>query len=174
MPVLDSTVGGVSANSNASLAQAQAYIDTLVPLTLADTWNEASADEQAAALIMATRTLDTWFEWYGFAASSSQLLLWPRSGVISPLGYLVPTDEIPQRIIDATAELARQLLAGDRIGDSDIESSGLKSLTAGPISLAFSENVIAKPIPDSVMAMASFFGTVRGRSGAGTVHMYRA
>ncbi len=174
MPVLDSTVGGEAANSNASLEQAQAYMDTLVPLSLADAWNDAGEEEQNAALISATRQLDTWFEWYGFVASSSQMLLWPRSGVVGLNGYLVSTSVIPQGIIDATAELARQMLTSDRVSDSDIESSGLKSLVAGPVELVFSENVVAKPIPDSVMVMASRYGTLRGRSGSGTVHLFRA
>lgn len=173
MPTLDSTIGGVSANSNASIEEAQDYVDTLVPDTLAEAWNDGGAEAQANALIMATRLLDTWFDWCGFVASSSQALLWPRSGVTGPNGYLVPTDEIPARIVEATAELARQLLAGDRISDSDAETNSLKSLKAGPVELAFG-SVVAKPIPDAVMVMASAFGTVRGRYGSGTVTLRRA
>jgi hypothetical protein len=174
MPTLDATIGGAAANSYASLADGQAYVDTLVPSTLGDAWNDGGEEEQVKALIMATRLLDTWFEWYGFVAASDQALLWPRSGVVGPNGYEVATDEIPQRIIEATVELARQLLAGDRIGDSDLETNKLKSLKAGPVELEFGGSVYAKPIPDAVMVMAGFFGTMRARGGVGTVHLYRA
>ncbi len=173
MPTLDATTGGASANSYASIAEAQVYMDTLVPSTLIETWDSAGEEDQGKALQMATRLLDTWFEWYGFVSSTDQALLWPRSGVIDRNGYEVPTDEVPQGIVDATSELARQLLAGDRTADSDIEANKLKSLKAGPVELTFGGGVSSKPVPDAVMVMASFYGTLRSRSGGGTVHLYR-
>lgn len=173
MATFDATIGGTAATSYASLEDAQSYIDTLVPSTLADPWNDGGEEEQQKALMSATRLLDTWFDWNGFVASSGQRLLWPRSGVIDRNGYLVASDEIPQGIVDATTELARQLLAGDRISDSELESNQLKALKAGPVELEFTGNVVAKPIPDAVMVMASFYGVLRPRTGNGTVHLFR-
>lgn len=171
---LDSTVAGVDANSYASLADAQAYIDTLVPTTLGDSWNDSGEEEQTAALVMATRLLDTWFDWIGFVHSGDQRLLWPRSGVTGLNGYSQPEDEIPERIIEATAEWARQLLAGDKLSDSDIETNKLKSLKAGPVELEFGGGVTAKSVPDSVMAMVAYFGTLRSKYGTGTVTLLRS
>jgi hypothetical protein len=62
----------------------------------------------------------------------------------------VPDTEIPPELKDATAEYARQLLVGDRVGDSDIETLGITSVTAGPVSLTFKESVFAKAVPDAV------------------------
>lgn len=174
MASFDATVGGTTATSYATLAQAQDYIDTLVPSTLADPWNDGGEEDQQKALMMATRLLDTWFDWFGFVNATDQALLWPRDGVTGQNGYELPTDEIPQRIVEATTELARQLLAGDRLSDSDIESNKLRALKAGPVELEFGGSVMAKPIPDAVMVMASIYGTLRSRYGVGTVHLYRA
>lgn len=192
MPQLDATTGGASANSYATVAAAQDYIDTLVPSTLADAWNDAGEEDQGKALMMATRQLNTWFNWFGSQTSLDQALPWPRIGVLKPnvaegggggsvtnpwhkpFGTLLNQNEVPQGIVEVTAELARQLLTGDRLSDSQIETQGLRGLTAGPVSLEFAGGVMAKPVPDSVVAMASHYGTLHGRTGSGAVTLYRA
>lgn len=193
MATLDATVGGIAANSYSSLAQGETYIDTLVPSTLQDAWVNAGEDDQTRALIMATRLLDTWFEWYGSITNLNQALLWPRRGVLRPgisegqvmsgavnpwhipFGTTLPENEIPQLLIDATVELARQLLAGDRIADSDTETQGISSLTAGSIALTFRAGITAKVIPDAVLSLVNMLGTQKGRSGStGALTMRRA
>jgi hypothetical protein len=185
---LDATVGGVAANSYATVAFADDYFSTRL---WTSTWEEAGEDDKARALMMATRLLDVWFDWYGSVASLTQALLWPRRGVIKPgiaedlvgsvdnpwgepFAVLLDSDEIPVRIKEATAELAGQLLVSDRTADSDTETQGIKSLKAGPISLEFSGDVTAKPIPDWVSALVSALGRPRSRTGVGAVHLYRA
>ena len=190
---LDATVGGASANSYATLAQASAYVDTLVPSTTQDTWLDAGDEDQARALIMATRLLDSWYDWNGSVTSLSQALLWPRRGVLrpgvsegqvtsgasnpwhTPFGTLLPEDEIPELLLDAVSELARQLLAGDRTADSDTETQGIESLKAGSIELAFRAGVTAKVIPDAVASFLNALGRIKGRYGSGgAVDMRRA
>jgi len=168
---LDAEIGGIDSNSYATIEEADTYHATIL---YSDAWDTATDDAKCRALVSATRMLDTWFDWVGTVASSEQRLLWPRDGAYGPNGYLHTTDEIPELIIWATAEQARALLLSDRSADSEVETQGLKSLTAGSVQLEFSENVKAKPIPDAVMSMASFYARPRTVSGSGTVHMYRA
>lgn len=193
MPTLDATIGGTAANSYATVEQATSYIDTLVPSTMQDVWLDSSEEDQARALIMATRLLDQWFDWYGAISNLHQSLLWPRLGVMrpgvserqvsagatnpwhTPFGTLFQSNELPPQLVEATAELARQLLAGDRTADSDIETQGVSNLKVASIELAFRAGVIAKVIPDSVLTFVNGIGVQKGRSGSsGAVDMRRA
>jgi hypothetical protein len=166
---IDATVGGDDANSYATIAEADIYHESH---PYSAVWDAATSDQKCRALVTATRLLDTWFEWVGSAASSGQRLLWPRDGAYGPNGYLHLTDELPTRIVEATAELARQLLISDRTADSEIASQAITSLRAGSVALTFGQ-AVAKPVPDSVMAMVSFYGVRRSGDG-GTPHLYRA
>jgi len=75
--------------------------------------------------------------------------------------------EIPPELKNAAAELARQLIVADRSADSDLETQKVKSLTAGPVSLTFGDNIAAKVMPDAVVALLpSWWGYVRGRVSA--------
>jgi hypothetical protein len=183
------TPGAANATSYVTIQAADEYNDTVVIYDDTDTWEDASADEKCRALVTATKLLDVWFDWYGDVASLTQRLMWPRRGVLKvgvtegvvgserinpwhePFQSMYADDEIPERIEHATAELARHLLVSDRTADSDIETQGIKALTAGPVSLSFA-GAMAKPIPDAVMAMVNALGNKRSKSG-GSVSVYR-
>lgn len=190
MPPIEiiATPGDVDANSYATLEAADDYHAGHL---YADAWDDASDDRKNRALVMATRMLDTWFDWIGEVASIEQALLWPRRSVLRPnrtipgasdiwpwhslqSGLLESSAAVPTRIVEATAELARSLLVADRTADSDVETQGLRSLTAGPVRLDFAASVLAKPLPDMVVAMVSPYGRLRMRSGSGTVTLLRA
>ena len=185
--VIDATAKGEFSNSYATIAEADAYHETH---PYASAWENAGDDEKCRALVTATRLLDVWFDWYGSITSLAQRLSWPRSGVLrpniadgavgtidnpwhEPFAVQLDPDEIPDLLIESTSELARQLLVSDRTADSDTETQGLKSIKAGPVALEFG-TVVAKPIPDAVMVMASQLGRPHSRSGSGAVTMYRA
>lgn len=165
---IDSTVGGASANSYSSIAAGDSYHETHL---YGDDWNDADTDTKCRALQMASRLLDQWYEWHGAPVSNTQALLWPRIGVTGPNGYLVASNAIPTRIVQATAELARQLIAGDRTADSDTEAKGIKAMSVGSISMEF-RSVAAKAIPDAVHGFVWPFGTKRG-AGGGAVTVLR-
>jgi hypothetical protein len=57
---------------------------------------------------------------------------------------------IPQRLKEATAELAGALLKEDRILDNDVIMQGLESLKAGSVSLSFKKDFIQQVIPQAV------------------------
>lgn len=123
MPVtLDPTPGGASANTFVSLAEATAYLGNRLN---SGAWTAASPDDQSRALIEATRKISTMI-WQGSRATDTQALSWPRFLAPNPDGvtitwwaYYDPAI-IPQRIKDATCELALEFL---RAGTNDIANA---------------------------------------------------
>jgi hypothetical protein len=113
--------GSASANSYASVADGDAYFEGhLYPTS----WTGADAATKGAALVMATRLIDSQFQFSGFRAQSDQALQWPRVecpdpdrgstawGVRSP--ECVEPDVVPAAVVQATCEMARELLIADR------------------------------------------------------------
>ena len=147
---LNATAGSVSANAYATLVEADQYHEDRP--AVGTTWAGATNDQKTAAILFATKLLDRLWRWNGYTTTSEQALMWPRGGLMKPNQWeSLPDDTIPAEIRDACAEYARQLLAGDIAGNSDIETQGITAITAGPVSLEFKENVSAKPIPDTVV-----------------------
>lgn len=167
MPVvLDATVGGISANSYLTVAEADAYFETRLHATA---WEDT--EEKDRALMMATRVLNmmaqplkylvtgkttsesffkTRRQWTGSPATTTQKLAWPRTGMFDANGNAIASNVIPDALKEATAELAFQLLDADRTLDSDIQVQGLTSIRAGSVSLSFKDMVEAKVLPDAV------------------------
>jgi len=146
---LDPTPGSVSANVYLTLAEANQYHDNRP--AVGTTWSAATDEQKNQALLWATMLMDSLWCWNGMTTSADQALQWPRSGMLTRNEWnLVPENIIPVELKNATAEYARQLLAGDLAGNSDIETQGITSITAGPVSLSFKESVSAKPVPDTV------------------------
>jgi hypothetical protein len=50
----------------------------------ASAWTAATSDRKAAALVMATRLLDSQFQFNGSRTSTSQALQWPRAECSDP------------------------------------------------------------------------------------------
>lgn len=166
---LDSTPGGSASNAYCSVAEAQAYFDTRLPV---DGWD--NADDQSVLLIMATRMLDALSrpfktlipaqggvpayyrirrQWTGSPSTTTQKLAWPRTGMYSGNGVLIDSDVIPQDLKDALAEFAGALGTSDRTLDNDVIIQGITQLRAGPLSLSFKDNLVAQVIPDAVFAL---------------------
>lgn len=146
---------------------------TAVPVTAETDFTGGTLYESVKnpLLIMATRLLDQQFQpgrrlvrptsgspyyvirrqWLGSPASTTQRLAWPRAGLVDRNGNAVPSDSLPEELIEAVCELAGQLLAGDRTLDSDVSVQGLTSLRVGSVSLAFRESMLAQVLPDAVV-----------------------
>jgi hypothetical protein len=168
MATIDATVGGATSNSYLTVAEADAYFDTRIALV--PPWS-AAADPDAA-LIMATRVLDALAQpfktfvpgppgdpgyyrvrrqWTGAAATSTQRLAWPRTGMLTRNGYPIASTVIPQELKDATAELAGQLLAQDFTLNNAVAQQGIASVKAGSVAVSFRDDFIFKQvIPDAV------------------------
>lgn len=112
------TVGAVNANSYVSVAEAGTYLEARLNSAIWTTALASDADAQKKAVIEATRTLNT-LGWKGAKTSSTQALNWPRIQVedTDSLNVYIENNVIPQRIKDATCELALEFL---RLGTTDL------------------------------------------------------
>jgi len=165
MPVstLVTTAGSASANAYCDLAFAEQY--QLDRPAVGTTWSAATADQKNASILWATKLMDALWVWEGFPTDAIQALLWPRQGILKLNGWeYVDIHTIPVELQRATAEYARQLLASDLAGNSDIETLGVTSMKAGPVAFTFKDSVIAKPVPDTVFTLIPpSWGYPRGR-----------
>src|SRR5512136_1405007 len=122
--VKEDGTGKADANSYASVTDGDAYFEGHLYATA---WTAATSGTKAAALIMATRLVDTQFQFNGFRAHETQALQWPRercpdpdrnmvtSTPLSPvLTNYVPSDQVTKGVVYAVCEMARELLIADR------------------------------------------------------------
>lgn len=137
---LTPTPGDASADTYASLAEFNAYAASRLP---AVKWFTTATDAQKeAALRAAARELDSDFTWTGSAVDDVQALCWPRSGMVSRNGFVVPTSgasSIPIQLKNAQCEFALQIGASDRLSDNDPLKKGITSLKADVVELKFSD-----------------------------------
>lgn len=118
-------------NSYVSLLEANAYFDNKLDVAA---WVDAGDSQKEQALVTATRTLDV-LEWKGTVRAEDQLLAFPREGSYfdpSRGKEVVFSTTLPQRLVDATYELAYHLLNNDGLLD-DVGS--VKSVSVGSISV---------------------------------------
>lgn len=171
MLTLIATPGASNANSYATVAEGDAYHEAHL---YASAWTDADAATKAIALVMAARLLDSMYEWDQYRTSSEQALEWPRAGLLARnLLEYVDDWEIPPDLKNANAEFARQLLSTDRTADSPVETQGISSLSAGPVSLSFKDTVYPKVVPDAVAAfIPSWWGHLRGTGGRYDLERY--
>lgn len=102
--VIDATLSGASSNSYVTLAEANAYFET-VPNS--STWDDKTDDQKNRSIISATRWIDS-LNFYGDRCDTSQALSWPRNNYHVDRIELT-CSEIPTEIKYATYELARAL-----------------------------------------------------------------
>ena len=102
--VIDATLGGASANSYVTLADADAYFETTPDSA---SWDDKTNDQKNRALISATRWIDA-LSFYGDRCSETQALKWPREDYKVD-GIELACTLIPVGIEVATYELARAL-----------------------------------------------------------------
>lgn len=127
------TVGSASANSFVSAAEFASYAESRID---SSAYDDATTDAQNRALAEATRDLSA-RNWQGRRTDNTQALSWPREWVTNPddANYdYYDSNVIPQRVKDATCELALQYL---RAGTSDISeldaTIGVKREKVGPL-----------------------------------------
>lgn len=166
---LVATVGGANSNSYATVAEGDTYHESRLN---ASAWTAASSTNKAIALVMATRTLDTMYEWEGapsYCLTTDQALSWPRWAVLNKeRDDYIAVDVLPVQLKNATIELARQLLVADRTIEGDIDAQGIKRLKAGSVDIEFSGKILLKPIPDAVQNMIpTWWGLLKSATGEG-------
>ena len=116
--------GKPDANAYASVADGDAYHDGHLYATA---WTAATDAQKAVALVMASRLIDAEFQFNGTRTTANQALQWPRAmcpepdNVHVPISVLLPIpydyvqyDTVPKAVVQATCEMARELLIADR------------------------------------------------------------
>ena len=144
------TVGATNSNSYCTLTEADTYHEERLHV---DDWDNAGSNEKNSALVWATRILDEQVDWDGYKRSDAQALRWPRSYVYDTDGYPIDSSTIPQWLKNATAELARNLITGDRTLDTNYDTKGFKSIQIGDLKMVMDTYTGKAVIPKSVWSI---------------------
>jgi hypothetical protein len=144
-------------NTYIGLADADAYFEGRLNNTA---WTGADIDTKTAALIQATRLLDSYVTWTGSKKTAEQSLQFPRAGI-----YVNNTDYsgiIPTELKNAECELALVLLQQDTQAISD--TIGFSQISvAGTVSLTIDKHDRVKEVPSHVFMLISHLGNRKGR-----------
>lgn len=158
-----STPGSATANSYPTIDEADEYFDTRLH---AEVWTVADEDTKCRALVMATRLIDRLYDWENYPTTITQVLLWPRIGMLAfNEREFVPDTEIPIQLKQAVAEFGMQLITEDRTLDTDVAKK-IHSVTAGPVSVTFSGDLMVKTVPEAVLSLIPpWWGELYGHAG---------
>lgn len=163
--VVEDGTGLSTANAYVSVADATTY------LTDRDgaAWIAATTAVKQAAICEATTYLDSHYTYAnGMRKTSTQALMWPRSGAFDFEGYAL--DGIPQILKNACAELANFALTDDLNGSQD---RATVSETVGPVSVTYRNGADDRKTYPAVDKMLLRFGLIRG-TGGGAIMIERA
>jgi hypothetical protein len=173
--------GKVDANSYADVAEGDAFHDAHLYAT---DWTAANLATKTAALVFATRLIDSYYQFRGFKAHDIQALQWPREFArdddafssrsivgLSPVEEFFANNIVPRLLRDATIETARELIKTNRTDDPDGEGLTSLSLT-GAMSMTFDKGDRPPVIPHVAQAMLSKLGEYL-KSNSGVVRLVR-
>lgn len=102
-------------------------------------WTAASATDQLAAVVVASRWLDQTFgyRWKGRRSASTQERDFPRTGLVDRDGYAMSSTTTPTAVREATAEAAVLHIQGNLVSIPDAattERIASKTISAGGVS----------------------------------------
>jgi hypothetical protein len=138
VPTIVATVGAANANSYATTTEAAAYFTDRLQVSA---W-ATNADDQARALIMATRRLDQ-FEFRGTKTTTTQALKWPRVDTFDEDGEEYATNAIPTFVKHATFEQALAFLKANAEAYDPLAGDGLDrfdSVKIGPLAVEIGQS----------------------------------
>jgi len=185
--------GKSNANSYADVTEGDAYFEGHL---YASIWTDATTATKGAALVMATRLVDSQFQFSGFKAHDTQALQWPRercpdpdrnlvsASTLSPiLTNFVPSTVVPKGVASAVCEMARELLIADRTaappgeGTSSQQSSSSSHDASGgtstQTSISYSKEDRRPILSRVAQAMLAKYGALI-QGGSGSVRLVRA
>ena len=166
--------GKPDANSYANVADANAYCDGHL---YASAWTNATDDQKAVALVMATRLIDAEYQFNGTRTTAVQALQWPRAmcpepdNVHVPISALLPIpsdyvqyDTVPKAVVQAACEMARELLITDRTVAPAGE--GLKYVNVGTTQTGY-DKTDTRPVLSRIaqVMLAKYGSQISARSG---------
>ena len=192
--------GNPSATTYASLADGDEYHAGHL---YAAAWTAATPEQKAMALVMATRVIDSEYQFNGYRAGFAQALQWPRSECREPDGgtagfgarniqqaatrgilpdgpdaIIVQTADwyVPANLVPKAVVAATCELARELIliNRTDApEGEGLKYANAGGAQTGYDKSDKRPIIPALVQAMLDKYGTLINRK-SGAVRLVRA
>jgi len=172
--IAEDGTGKVDANAYADDGDGDAYHEGHL---YASAWSGATLAKKEAALVMATRLIDSLFQFQGVKAHGTQALQWPREDCPDPdanadvVGQrLVLSTVVPKGVVDATCETARALLIEDRTANPLGE--GLKFTGLGDLQQSFDKNDRRPVIPHVAQAMLAKYGHLLNQR-SGSVRLVR-
>ena len=129
MITLVDSPGDPLANSYVSLTFADEHMAQSIGRT---DWVALDDEIKKAALIEATRTLDSMFTWFAISTTPEQALDHPQSGLYDKFGRRIPDDIVAKPIKLATCDLAYSIYS---YGSTTTPNSKVDSVKVGPITL---------------------------------------
>jgi hypothetical protein len=155
--------GKADANSYASVAEGDAYHEGHLYATA---WTAATQANKEKALVFATRLIDAEFRFKGVKASTTQALQWPRAECRDSDGADdLASDAVPSAVVNATCEMARELLVKDRT--AAYPGEGLKYQNVGSAQTGYDKTDTPPVITRVAQAMLAKLGALlKAKSGA--------
>ena len=162
--------GKPDANAYANAADGDAYHEGHL---YASAWTAATTASKEAALVFATRLIDSQFQFGGAKGKSTQALQWPRDDCLDPdaAGDSVASEVVPKPVVAATCEMARELLIADRTASAAGE--GLKFQNVGSTQTGYDKKDTRPVISHVAQAMLAKYGTLL-KSRSGVVQLVRS
>jgi len=161
--IKETGAGLANANAYADVADGDAYHEGHLYATA---WTAATTPNKTAALVMATRLIDAEYQFGGVRAVAAQALQWPRLNCASPDDEEALSDDaVPKAVVQATCELARELLIADRTASPAGE--GLKYYNNAGVQTGYDKTDTRPIIPAVVQALLAKYGAlIKSKSGA--------
>lgn len=144
------TIGTADYQVYGNLVDAELYLAARIG---SDIWDTKDNNVKNRALITATRLLDRQI-WQGTKTVDSQLLDWPRIGVVDAEGIAVDDATVPQDIVDGSFEFALMLINNTELVNEDTTGSNIQRLKAGEVETWFFRPTLGKSrIPSVVLEL---------------------
>ena len=170
--VKEDGTGKVDANAYANAADGDAYHEGHL---YASAWTAATTGNKEKALVMATRLIDSQCQFNGVKVKETQAMQWPREGCHDPdadgwNGGTVADNVVPKGVVEATCEMARELLIADRTAAPAGE--GLKYQNVGTTQTGYDKSDTRPMFSRVAQAMLAKYGSLL-KSGSGSVRLVR-
>lgn len=133
------TLDAVDYDVYESLENANIYLNGQI---LAEGWRAADDPTKKRALISSTRLIDRQL-WKGAKTDEYQVHAFPRTGLIYPVGAEVPSQTVPQELIDAYFEIASIMVDGSDVQTNPVPGENMiQSLSAGSVSISYFRGLV--------------------------------
>lgn len=151
---LDSTVGAGTANSYASLIEAEEYLAVgYTNAAVKSTWDGQSNPIKEALLVRATQLLDRHVLWSGEVFGDVQALSWPRAWATDRHGREIASSIVPAFVKEFQVEVALWLMS--QLGTvPETGNAEFDSIRVGALEIDFNQDGGTKKfmLPEAVIA----------------------